>query len=203
MNPISLIHGRYVHLRRVDVLGERMGSLLPDNAVVLDVGCGDGRLAQAIQSRRAGVSVVGIDVHVRAGTAVPVTGFDGAHIPYPDRSFDAVIFADVLHHTEDPMVLLREAARTTRRYVLIKDHVLQGVMARQTLRLMDEVANRRHGIALPFNYWTRAQWDAAFAAAGMAVDEWVGTLGLYPWPARLWFERSLHFVARLRARAKT
>jgi hypothetical protein len=36
---------------------------------------------------------------------------------------------DVLHHTDDANVLLREARRVTRRDVLIKDHRLNGFLA--------------------------------------------------------------------------
>src|SRR5262245_61677921 len=95
------------------------------------------------------------------------------------------------------MVLLREAVRVTRRLVLIKDHMLQGAFAYSTLRLMDWVANARHHVALPYNYWTPAQWHAAFDNLGLTVSSWESNLDLYPFPADLIFGRSLHFITLL------
>ena len=118
-------------------------------------------------------------------------------IPRNNASVDVVMFVDVLHHTDDPMILLREARRVARRAVVIKDHTLNGLLARQTLRLMDRVGNARYGVALPYNYWTHEKWLESFMKLGLQVGVWATDLGLYPWPARWFFDRSLHFVARL------
>ena len=58
----------------------------------------------------------------------------------------------------------------------------------------------RHGVVLPYNYWNRLQWDAAFDRAGVVVDAWDSSLGLYAPPLGWVFDRSLHFIARLRRR---
>jgi SAM-dependent methyltransferase len=173
--------------------------LLPDHARVLDVGCGDGRISQSIADRCPGVEVRGIDVLVRPGTHVPVDPFDGKTIPHPNKSFDVVMFVDVLHHTDDPMILLREGARVARRYIILKDHTVKGLLAAPTLRFMDRVGNLKHGVDVPYNYWSEEQWRSAFADLHCAVDHWNAELGLYPAPASWWFDRSLHFVARLTA----
>src|SRR5436853_900966 len=127
---------------------------------------------------------------------VLIKHFDGITIPYPDMSFDTVMFVDVLHHTVDPSALLREAQRVANT-VLIKDHFREGILANLTLRLMDWVGNARHGVALPYIYWSRSEWSAAFEAAHLEVSDIKTSLGLYPRPASWMFERSLHFVARL------
>jgi hypothetical protein len=62
---------------------------------------------------------------------------------------------------------------------------------------MDRVGNARHGVALPYNYWRRAQWLQEFERAGLSPTLWKDSLHLYPWPASLLFDRSLHFVSRL------
>jgi 2-polyprenyl-3-methyl-5-hydroxy-6-metoxy-1,4-benzoquinol methylase len=46
MPLLDRVHGNLVHGRRVRVLAEWLARLLPQNAKVLDVGCGDGLLAQ-------------------------------------------------------------------------------------------------------------------------------------------------------------
>jgi len=196
MSAIEKVHGSYVHRRRVRILASHFAELLPAKASVLDVGCGDGTLAGLIQTLRPDVQVRGIDVLVRAQTAIPVEPFDGSHIPAADASYDAVMFVDVLHHTDDPLALLREARRVARQNVLVKDHIRDGWLAAPTLRFMDSVSNARHGVALPYNYWRREQWQAAFQKLGLKVETWRPQLGLYPFWANWLFGRSLHFIAK-------
>src|SRR5262249_39754100 len=96
---------------------------------------------------------------------------------------------------------LREAARVARHVVLVKDHLLAGLLAGPTLRFMDRVSNTRHGVVLPFNYWTRRQWQDGFARVGLEVETWKGQLGMYPWPASARVGRGVHFLARLTVKA--
>jgi SAM-dependent methyltransferase len=195
---LGVLHGRYVGERRVRVLAECVASLLPANATLLDVGCGDGHVAHRIATIRADITVRGVDVLVRQHTRIPVDKFDGKHLPAADQSVDVVMVVDVLHHTDDPAALLAEAARVARKAVVIKDHLSDPVLAAVTLRFMDWVGNAPHGVRLPYNYWPRRRWKSAFAALGLTIDEWNEAIGLYPWPASWVFERRLHFLARLR-----
>ena len=197
MSLLDRVHGEYVHTRRVRVLRKCISELIPQHASVLDVGCGDGLLAQLIMEERPDIQFAGIDVLLRKETRIPISEFDGAHIPFPDKSQDFVMFVDVLHHTDDPMVLLTEATRVARRGLLIKDHTLEGFLAGPTLRFMDTVSNARFGVALPYNYWRHSQWLEAFRKLGLSVGSWKKNLNLYPALADRIFGRSLHFIGRL------
>jgi SAM-dependent methyltransferase len=196
-------HAKFVHSRRVRVLSETLAPLFPRNATVLDVGCGDGLLLHLINQARPDLKVSGIDVFTREQTFIPVTTFDGRKLPGADRSVDVVIFVDVLHHTDDPMILLREAARVARQAVVLKDHTMNGPLAYSTLKFMDNVGNKRYGVALPHNYWPEEKWRGSFQELGLNVATWQKKLGLYPWPASMLFERSLHFVAKLEPAKKS
>lgn len=197
MTLVERVHGSYVFQRRVRVLSHHIARLLPTDARVLDVGCGDGKIASLIALKRPDAVMRGIDVLVRESTHIPVEEFDGQVIPYQDASFDVVLFVDVLHHTTDPVILLGEAARVARRAVVIKDHLRHGLLANATLRYMDRVGNIRYGVALTYNYWTKSQWFGAFEAVRLKPDVWMKDLPLYPRPLSWIFGRSLHFLARL------
>lgn len=197
MSLLDRIHGDYVQARRVRVLSEQIAALLPHGSRVLDVDCGDGLLASLIKGKRPDLEITGIDVLVRPSTRIPVERFDGVRIPFGDDSVDVVMFVDVLHHADDPAMLLREAARTARSAILIKDHTLNGMLASLTLRFMDWAGNARHGVALPYNYWNRKKWLDVCEGLGLRIEVWRGDLNIYPWPATWIFDRSLHFLARL------
>jgi SAM-dependent methyltransferase len=197
MSFVERFHGGYVHPRRVRVLSLHLEELIPPNAQVLDVGCGDGLLARRLMQERPDLDLRGLDIMVRSQTHIPVEAFDGETIPYGDATFDVVMFIDVLHHTQDPMRLLHEAVRTARKAIVIKDHTLTGCLAGPTLRFLDWVGNARHDVALPYNYWPKRRWFEAFAACDLTVSAWKSTLHLYHRPANWLFGRSLHFITRL------
>jgi len=193
---LGALHHAAVFRRRVRVLSGWIAPLIPPGAHVLDVGSGDGDVAQQVMASRSDVHVRGIDVLVRPSTHIPVEAFDGARIPAADRSIDAVLLIDVLHHTHDPAALLREAARVARHAVIVKDHCADGAFAKLTLRAMDWVGNARYGVALPYNYWPEWRWRRELERMGLRIDAWHGKLDLYPPPLSLLFDRRLHFVAR-------
>jgi SAM-dependent methyltransferase len=197
MGLIKSVHEGYVHKRRILVLSDWCSKLIPFNSKVLDVGCGDGRLARLVADKRPDISICGIDVRQRNDAAMFVGEFDGKSIPYGEGSFDVVMFVDVLHHADQPMTLLREAARVARQAILIKDHLLEGMFAYSTLRLMDWVGNARYSVPLPYNYWTLAKWHRVFDKLALNITFWESNLKLYPFPADLILGRSLHFIVLL------
>lgn len=198
MDAVGALHDRLVISRRIDVLSSWFAQLVPRNARILDVGCGDGLLAATLCAKRPDVNVRGIEVLPRQNAHIRVDVFDGSRIPFEDGAFDAVLFSDVLHHTNDPAALLREARRVARCWLLLKDHYRKGVAAAQRLRFMDWVGNARFGVALPYNYWTEKQWQETWKQLGLQPEELITRLGLYPGPADWIFGAQLHFMVRLR-----
>lgn len=198
MSVLDRVHGDFVYRRRVSQLVLHLTSMIPDGpARVLDVGCGDGLISSQVQARRPELALEGIDVLVRPRTHIAVRQFDGIRIPHPDQSFDIAMCIDVLHHTEDPGILLREASRVAKRAVILKDHRREGFLAGPTLRCMDWVGNARHGVVLPFNYRTDAQWQEHFDFAELRIADQTTALHLYPAWADWFFGRGLHLLVRL------
>jgi SAM-dependent methyltransferase len=191
-------HQALVHQRRVRVLAETLSAQIPRAASVLDIGCGDGTIASLIAEHRPDISIQGVEVLPRADCRIQCSAFDGKTLPFADNSFDVAMLVDVLHHTTDVSVLLSKAAGVSRTAVLLKDHLSENALDHATLRFMDWVGNRPHGVTLTYNYQSRAQWEQHFAAAGLQPDTFLTNIPLYPAPFRAIVGRKLHFVASLR-----
>lgn len=194
----TVLHTRLIFRRRVHALAENIAAMIPDGTrTVLDVGCGDGTLARSIMQLRPELTITGVEVRARPQTAIPVREFDGRILPFADRSHDIVMLVDVLHHAEEPTLLIRETARVAARAVIIKDHLTGAWLSQERLQLMDWVGNIGHGVPLRYAYWSPEQWGDAFREAGLSEVERRERLGLHRVALRWLFERRLHFVSRL------
>lgn len=190
-------HQRMIAGRRIKVLAGSVQHLIPVGASVLDVGCGDGRLAAKICAYRPDIAIQGLDVVGRDQFRIPTILYDGQRIPFADSCFETVILIDVLHHSQDISALMQECFRVARSGIIIKDHLLQGILAGKTLEFMDRIGNFRFNVNLQCSYLTRKQWQNLFDFCGLDITEWSQQLGIYPWPLSLFFERNLHFLAYL------
>jgi SAM-dependent methyltransferase len=200
MRWVDALHERRVHQRRTLVLAQAASKLLPANLRVLDVGCGDGLFAVTLSQLRPDLRIEGAEVLPRPGCRIPVVAFDGLNLPYQAADFDACLLIDVLHHTQSAAALLAEAARVGSGRVVLKDHLREGFAAGPCLRFMDEVGNRRHGVALPFNYLNSGEWAQVFTDCGLTAVKRDPLSRLYPFPANIVFGRRLNFMALLQAR---
>lgn len=106
-------------------LEERNGILLrmlPEDArTVLDVGCGPGVAGRALAG--SGRTVFSLDASRAAlgdGPPRPVCG-SATDLPFPDRSFDAVVSLEMLEHLPAATLypVAREMERTARRWILL------------------------------------------------------------------------------------
>ena len=183
--------------RRVRVLGECLAAQVPPGSSLLDIGCGDGTIASLVASAVHTSQVSGLEIVQRTSCSIPCRVFDGTRMPFLDSSFDVCMFVDVLHHTNQIREVLAEAARVSRRFLLIKDHLCESSLDFRTLKFMDWIGNCPHGVVLPNNYQSRKQWDAYFAGAGLRLKKWQGQIPLYPFPFSGIFGRTLHFIALL------
>jgi ubiquinone/menaquinone biosynthesis C-methylase UbiE len=130
-----------IYERRQQELVRLISSHLRPGDRVLDIGCGFGQLGRALLDAVPGLSMEGVESVRRGGELIPVTAYEGTRMPWPDQTFDAVILADVLHHDSSQERLLAEATRVSKRLVIIKDHLREGLFAQQRISLLDWAAN--------------------------------------------------------------
>ena len=188
-------HQRLSHGRRIGILATELASRItqlvkaePGQAIrILDVGCGDMTLADAIQQRLGPVALRCVDVHIcppeRAAQDPRwqrYSTFDGRHLDFAPDSFDVVMMSDVLHHVQpDDRPLLLKSAGRVGRHVLVKDHLEHGWFSRQMLRAMDVVGNYGYGVPIPRRYFDRASLESLFTQAGLGMDRMDVGVNLY------------------------
>lgn len=108
------------YFRNLDALLER---IRPRR--ILEVGCGEGYLAERLARADPDVTVVGVDLSASLFPRNPETSRtvfavqSAYHLGFPGNAFDLVLGAEVLEHLADPPTALREMLRVSRRHLLL------------------------------------------------------------------------------------
>jgi SAM-dependent methyltransferase len=91
---------------------------LDENSLVLDIGCGPGRVLGFLARR--GIRCIGLDSS-RVSLALAIQRYnrpgvvgDNLHLPFLEGAADAIISDGVIHHTEDPFAAFSENFRILR-----------------------------------------------------------------------------------------
>jgi SAM-dependent methyltransferase len=164
-----------------DSLTHKLFQTLAPGSLVLDLGCGTGRHAQALA--RAGFRVAGLDLDVDAletarflqaaeARAALFAAGDARALPFKDGAFDAVLCVDVLHWSESAEAF--DAAWAEARRVLRP----RGLWAAR-LRLREEnpdaqaVGGGRYRLASGAEWFLADRAALEARAAAGAKGEWV------------------------------
>jgi ubiquinone/menaquinone biosynthesis C-methylase UbiE len=196
--PLAFLH-KPIYEHRIEVLSRVISEQLQEGDRVLDVGSGFGalgaRLRATAESKGQTIEVEGIEKHPRGGEAIHTLSFDGYQIPCADDAYDVTILADVVHHEEDFMRLLKEVARVTKRIMIIKDHTANGFLGYQRICFMDWAANSPYGVKCLYRYFSAAEWRAIYQKLGGSVAVELESIKLYQGPVNVIFGNKLQYLA--------
>jgi ubiquinone/menaquinone biosynthesis C-methylase UbiE len=104
--------------RRARQLTEHVGSWLPSQGPVLDLGSGTGHFSARLE-RELRLDVITADVtDIHVVGRRPVLISDGV-LPFGDRTFSAALLLFMLAYPKDPARVLAEAARVTRGPIIL------------------------------------------------------------------------------------
>lgn len=166
----------------LDALVARIVALAPDARSILEVGCGEGAMAEAVVAAFPSADVLAIDITPRVGR---LYRGDRARVTFRqvpvetvarERSgeFDLVLLCDVLHHVPaSARVALLEAIRTTMApggFLVVKDWAPGRNLRHYLCEASDRIltGDAVHYLSPP---GMRALLDPIFGTAGIVAEE--------------------------------
>ncbi len=150
---------------RANIIAKVYEPFLIKGKRVLDIGCGNGIVAEIIQ-KRTGCSIVGTDRMAYTKTALPFTPMaSDTKLPFADASFDYAMLNDMLHHMpyEQQIPIIQDALRVSKNVLIFELHPT--LLA----RIIDWGANKIHHLfmPIPFSFRTAEKWQKLFQENGL------------------------------------
>jgi 2-polyprenyl-3-methyl-5-hydroxy-6-metoxy-1,4-benzoquinol methylase len=175
--------------RRLDIVFDE---LLPGDLAgleVLDAGCGTGWFSSLAHKRGARVTSLDLGLPLlrettRKAVVSPIMG-DSLRLPFCDGAFDALVSSEMIEHTEDPALAVREMGR------VLKPGGLLALTCPNRLwlpivKLAGQLRLRPfHGHEDSPGY---RQLEGMVNQAGLRVEE---HFGFHPWPFQIQFLRGV------------
>lgn len=142
------------------------GEFLKPGESLLDVGAGTGNVD--ILLIESGYRLTPLDVVDLTFTdqITPVL-YDGTHMPFKSSQFDTALILTVLHHIENPELVLRETRRVAKRIIIIED-VYLNMWHKYATFFMDSLLNLEFK-GHPHSNRTDAEWKTTFQRMGLIV----------------------------------
>ena len=111
---------------------EMLKSYLKGIKSVLDIGTGSSISIHFFAKKFPDIEFTTADIaDMRQEKELPFVLYDGIRLPFEDKSFDVAVLNEVLHHTEDPEPVLREAKRVGNVVFIVEHFPRPGVSTQQ------------------------------------------------------------------------
>ena len=98
---------------------------------------------------------------------IPVMVYDGEKLPYANNHFDNALLLTVLHHTTDPVAVLKESARVAKQVVIIED-VYKNVVQKYLTFGMDTLVNFGHS-KMTYQNRSLEEWKLIFKDLNLEI----------------------------------
>jgi SAM-dependent methyltransferase len=156
-----------IYERAAEKMCSQMEGFIKNGEKVLDLGCGSGILAKTLKEK-FNVKILGLDIKDRRIFKIPFQIYDGERIPFPDDFFNSVLISFVLHHTKDPISILKEAKRVAKRIIIFED-LPEGFFGKIYCFLHWISWNLFFEKSSKFNFHREKDWEEIFKNLGLKI----------------------------------
>ena len=109
---------------------------------------------------------MGVDIKDNRIVDIPFKIIDGKNLPFDDNSFDVTLINYVLHHSQNPERLLKEAKRVSKKIIIFED-LPEGILSK--LRCKFHQMTFFGGSRNDFNFKTSKEWEKIFESLGFKI----------------------------------
>lgn len=155
--------------RARNIIAQFEGLITPGEKV-LDIGLGNGIIAQHIKNR-FNAEVEGVDVVDYNETNIKNTIYNGLQLPFKDDSFDSVLILETLHHCTDMIQVLKETKRVVKKHVIIMEDFYENFFEKYLLLFHDYISNIRKGVHCPYYFQSKKRWKEIFGEIGLKIGQ--------------------------------
>jgi ubiquinone/menaquinone biosynthesis C-methylase UbiE len=155
--------------RRTISKAKLIGDFLNRSTTVLDIGTGSGSFANYLMQNNFKVTPVDVVNKTTQSQIEPII-YDGLHLPFEDKSFDASMLITVLHHCPDPNLVFAEAVRVSKKKILVLEDVYSSWLMKHLTWFMDSLVNMEFK-GHPHSNKSEVQWEDLFQKHNLRVQK--------------------------------
>ena len=135
---------------------------------ILDLGCGSGIVGNQFKEFFQ-AEFFGTDIIDRRAVPLDFEIFDGKNLPFPEKSFDVVLINYVLHHSEDPISVLKEAKRVARDKIVIYEDLPEDILSKLICQLHGISFDNFFGNPTKTSFKSEREWEKIFKGLGLNI----------------------------------
>ena len=135
------------------------------DSIILDLGCGAGIIGMTFQDFFQ-AKLIGADIKDNRIFPIPFKIINGETLPFSENSFDVVLINYVLHHSKNPISLLKEAKRVSSKIIIYED-LPEGFLSKLICKIHGIFFNKFFKIENQAFFKTSKDWREIFEKLGL------------------------------------
>lgn len=146
-----------------------INNFLNQSHTIIDIGTGSGGLANYLMENNFEVTSVDV-IDKTVHKAITPIIYDGLHLPFEDKSFDASMLITVLHHCTNPEQVFSEAVRVSKKKIMVLEDVYSNWLMKRLTWFMDSLVNMEFKDH-PHTNKSEAEWEALFQKHNLGIKK--------------------------------
>jgi len=130
---------------------------------ILDIGCGSAIIANTFQNFFE-TEVIGVDLVDRRIFPIAFSLINDKKLYFPSKSFDNVLIAYTLHHSKDPVGLLKEVVRVCKGKIFIYEDLPEDFLSKIFCGIHSFSFDKLFGNNNKTTFKTEEEWKEVFKA---------------------------------------